>query len=126
MIQCAICEFETEKRKVIYLLREISDSMKKWPLPCIRLKFIGILGAFERLMNTWTYQTGARKSKILELLKHKIIAKIALQTGNTNGRVEVINNLYANGPSDPDENYKDEFGFLIANLHPMLYTIGLS
>lgn len=52
MIQCAIHKFETEKQRVIHLLGEILDGIKKWSLFCIRFKFIRTLEIFKQLMNT--------------------------------------------------------------------------
>lgn len=126
MIQYAICKFETRKQRVIYLLEKIPDDMKRWLLSCIRLKFIRTLKIFKQSMNTWICQAKSRKSKILELLEQKVLAKIVLQTNNTHGKVQAINNLYANKFLDLEKSYKDVFQLPTANLQSMLYTIKLS
>lgn len=64
-------------------------------------------------MNTWTCQAKARKSKILELLEQKVRAKIAPQVGDTRGRVEAIDNSYADSLLDFEK--KAQEGVLVTN-----------
>lgn len=47
MIQYTICKFETKKRRVIHLFEENPNSMKRWLLFYIKLKFIETLEIFK-------------------------------------------------------------------------------
>lgn len=59
------------------------------------------------------------------LFKQKVYNKIALQTGDTYSRMEIIHNLYINNLLDLKKNHKDEFQLSITHLQLMLYNIKL-
>lgn len=105
-----MASLKSEKKKVIYLLKKILDTIKKLFLPCIKLKFIRILKIFKYSINTETCQTETKKSKILDLLKRKISTNITLQVDNIYGRIKAIYNLYVDSLSNLVKSYKKRIG----------------
>lgn len=90
-------------------MEEILGGIKRWPLPCIKLKFIRTLKTFKQSMNTWTCQAEAKRSKLLELLEQKIHAKIVSQASDTCGKIKSIDNLYADSLSNLEKSHKNKF-----------------